>query len=404
MPELRSDVVKKLLISVALLPGVLAGATSSHAGVLTPAGLAAGGGGLTSFYVTGFELGPWQDYLARELTPTYLLPDNAAPLHISWLHSDQVMILPDFGQTLLNTSGINFRMDVEWQSSSEFIRPDFDTVTPSYQGTSFERQYFAPGMEHDIGEGGILGVSAVIAYQRYSAAGLGLWAAQTPDQHLFATPRYAPYAEETGYGTGVRLDVRQEVGESVTFDAGFQSRIDMEEFANYHGVYANPADLDIPARAYVGMAFQASSHSWLNVAVERVMYSDINAFPSRYLPNRFLSLLGDSSSPEFNWNDLTVYSVGWAWSDGRDQQWRFDLKTRTQPSPSSSLLNQALSDDLADSAMTFGYSRRTGIMSRLHFNAAWAPSEFAFGGSVLGVTTDNLDQDLEVEALWTLDF
>jgi long-chain fatty acid transport protein len=365
MPELRSDVVKKLLISMALLPGVLAGATNSHAGVLTPAGLVAGGGGLTSFYVTGFELGPWQDYLARELTPTYLLPDNAAPLHISWLHSDQVMILPDFGQTLLNTSGINFRMDVEWQSSSEFIRPDFDTVTPSYQGTSFERQYF---------------------------------------EHLFATPRYAPYAEETGYGTGVRLDVRQEVGESVTFDAGFQSRIDMEEFANYHGVYANPADLDIPARAYVGMAFQASSHSWLNVAVERVMYSDINAFPSRYLPNRFLSLLGDSSSPEFNWNDLTVYSVGWAWSDGRDQQWRFDLKTRTQPSPSSSLLNQALSGDLADSAMTFGYSRRTGIMSRLHFNAAWAPSEFAFGGSVLGVTTDNLDQDLEVEALWTLDF
>lgn len=399
---MRSDVVKKLLLSAALLPGLVVGAGSVNAGMLAPAGLAAGGGGLTSFYVIGFELGPWQDYLARELTPTYLLPDNAEPLHISWLHHEQVLILPDFGQSLLKSTGVNFRMDVEWQSSSEFMQPDFDSIT-SYQGTSFERQYFSPGIEREIGEGSILGVSAVIAYQRYSASGLGLWAADAPDQNLFLTPRYAPY-EETGYGTGVRLDVRQEVSEGVAFDAGFQSRIDMEEFASYHGVYANPADLDIPARARVGLAFQASSRSWLNVGVERVLYSDINAFPSRFLPNRFLSLLGDSSSPNFSWDDLTVYSVGWAWSDGRDQQWHVDVSTRTQPSPTSSLLSNALSQDMADSAMTLGYSRRTGLMSRLHFNAAWAPSEFAFGGSVLGVTTDDLDQNLEIEALWTLDF
>ncbi len=400
---MRSKVVRKLLCAAALLPAVMAGAPGAHAGVLTPAGLAAGGGGLTSFYVTGFELGPWQDYLARELTPAYLLPDNAAPLHISWLHSDQVMILPDFGEALLSSGGLKFRMDVEWQSSSEFIQPEFDSISPSYEGSSFERQYFAPGVEGSFGDGGILGVSAVIAYQRYSAAGLGLWAAETPEERLFATPRYAPF-EESGYGTGVRLDVRQELTEGIALDAGFQSRIDMEEFAHYHGVYANPADLDIPARARVGLAFQASSHSWLNVGVERVLYSDINAFPSRYLPNRFLSLLGDSSSPEFSWDDLTVYSVGWAWSDGKNQQWNFDLSTRTQPSPTSSLLYNAIEQDLADSAMILGYSRRTGLMSRLHFSAAWAPSEFAFGGSVLGVTTDNLDQNLEVEAFWTLDF
>jgi len=178
----------------------------------------------------------------------------------------------------------------------------------------------------------------------------------------------------------------------------------MEEFARYRGVYSQPADLDIPARAQVGLAFQASERSWLNVAVERVMYSDISAFPSRYLPNRFLSLLGDSSSPAFSWQDLTVYSVGYTWSDGEDQQWHIDLSTRTQPSPSSRLLNQALASDLADSAMVVGYSRRTGDRSRLAFNAAYAPSEFAFGGSVLGVTTDQLDQRFEVEAMWTLKF
>jgi hypothetical protein len=96
--------------------------------------------------------------------------------------------------------------------------------------------------------------------------------------------------------------------------------------------------------------------------------------------------------------------VGITWSDGGDQQWHIDLSTRTQPSPSSRLLSQALVGDLADSAMVVGYSRRTTDRSRLDFNAAYAASEYAFGGSVLGVTTDELDQRFEVEAMWILSF
>ena len=250
---------------------------------------------------------------------------------------------------------------------------------------------------------GILGVSAVIAHQRFSAANLGLFAARDENETFGLYSGYRPY-QESAYGTGVRLAVQQEVIGGIALNAGFQSRIDMEEFAAYRGVYTHPADLDIPARASVGLAFQASARSWLSVAVDRVMYSDISAFPSRYLPNRFLSLLGDSTSPDFNWEDLTVYTVGYTWSDGEDQQWHVDLSTRTQPSPSSRLLSRALEGDLASSAMTIGYSRRTGERSRLAFNAAYAPSEYAFGGSVLGVTTDELDQRLEVEAMWTLSF
>jgi hypothetical protein len=67
-------------------------------------------------------------------------------------------------------------------------------------------------------------------------------------------------------------------------------------------------------------------------------------------------------------------------------------------------LKNAIKSDLASSAMVVGYSRRTGERSRLNFNAAYAPSEFAFGGSVLGVTTDALDQRFELEALWTMSF
>jgi len=376
--------------------------SGAQASGLPVASFAAGGTGLTSFYVIGFELGPWQEYLAQELTPDYMIEDNALPVRVSWLKNSELLIMPDFASDLDPQPESWMNLNFEWQSSGDYFVPGAESDS-AFLGTSFQRQYFSPGFEHEYSDNGVLGVSAVIAYQRYSAASLGLRSATTPDRALWAVPSYSPY-EEAAYGTGVRLALHQEVINGVAVDAGFQSRIDMEDFAAFRGVYSQPADLDIPARARVGLAFQASERSWLNVAVERVLYSEISAFASRNLPNRFLSLLGDSTSPNFNWEDLTVYSVGFAWSDGADQEWRIDLTTRTQPSPTSQLLNQAIEGELANSALIMGYSRRTGERSRVQFNAAYAPSEYAFGGSVLGVTTDNLDQRFELEAMWSLAF
>ena len=395
---MRRKAVSAIIAALGLLPGL-----ASAQGIGLPAaGFAAGGTGMTSFYIIGFELGPWQEYLAQELTPDYMLPEDAQPVHVSWLRSSEINIFPDFAAGLQPAPETWINLEFEYQSAAEFLWQGVEPE-PVYEGSSFERQYFSPGVEHLFGEGGILGVSAVVAYQRYSAASLGLFAASEPGGDFGIYSGYQPY-QDSGFGTGVRLAVRQEVTPGIAFDAGFQSRIDMEEFAAYRGVYSQPADLDIPARASLGVEFRASERSWLNVAVERVMYSDISAFPSQYLPNRFLSLLGDSTSPAFNWEDLTVYSIGYTWTDGKDQQWHIDLSTRTQPAPSSRLLNEALAGELADSAMVFGYSRRTGDRSRLNLSAAYAPSEYAFGGSVLGVTTDELDQRFEVEAMWTLSF
>ena len=106
----------------------------------------------------------------------------------------------------------------------------------------------------------------------------------------------------------------------------------------------------------------------------------------------------------FSWDDLTVYSVGWSWSNGDDTQWTLDFSSRSQPTPSSRSLSQALEGDLADNSMILGFSRKISNDSRFNVNAAYAPSEFAFGGNVLGVTSDDLDQNFEIEAFWTLDF
>lgn len=395
--KVRSRLVKSILLALGMSP-----AMASAQGIGLPVvSFATGGTGLTSFYVLGFELGPWQEYLAQELTPSYLLPDNVQPVHVSWLRNSDAWLLPDFASGLEQKSDTYFYLNFESQMDSSWPAVDSVDYEPGFSTSLFERQFFAPGFEQHLNDDSVLGVAAVIAYQRFSTASLGMMSATTPENLWMSSNVYRPY-EESGYGTGVRLALRQEIVEGLAFETGFQSRIDMEEFAQYRGVYSNPADLDIPARASVGLQLQASERSQVNVAVERVMYSDINAFPSRYLPNRLLALLGDSTSPSFEWEDLTVYSVGYAWSDGDKHEWRVDFHSRQQPSPTSVLLSRALESDLADHALTLGYALATSSNSRLNLNAAYAPSEYAFGGSVLGVTTEDLDQRFELEALWTL--
>ena len=71
--HLRLRIASAVIAAMGLMPG-LAGAQGFG---LPVAGFAAGGAGLTSFYVIGFELGPWQEYLAQELTPDYMLPADA---------------------------------------------------------------------------------------------------------------------------------------------------------------------------------------------------------------------------------------------------------------------------------------------------------------------------------------
>jgi long-chain fatty acid transport protein len=386
-----------MILVAGLIPGLSVARTTG----LPMTGFSAGGAGMTPFYVLGFELGPWQNYLAQELTPDFMLDPLVELQPVSWMDEHAVVVLPFFAKQILGEPQTFMKVEIDWQYSNEIAMTSFDSFMRSHT-EGLERKLVSPGLMHRLNDSQMIGISAVFATQSFGVSRLGLQSYEQVPAGMRSTA-YDPYAE-TGYGAGVSLALRSEITDGVTLDAGYRSRIDMDEFANHRGVYSQPADLDIPARARLGLNFKATERSWFNVSVERVLYSDVGAFASRNLPGRFLSLLGDSTSPNFSWDDLTVYSVGWAWADNKGSSWHIDLSTRSQPLPSSKILSQAINSDLAQNAMTIGYSRQMSMTSRFNINAAYAPTEYAFGGNVLGVTTDELGQDFELEANWIWDF
>ena len=211
---------KKIVSTTIALMGLVPGMAGAQGLGVPVAGFAAGGTGLTSFYVIGFELGPWQEYLAQELTPEYMLSEDSQPVHVSWLRNSEVMILPDFARNMQQAqpeTWMNLRFDYEAASEYQWqgVEPE-----PVYEGSMFERQYFAPGVQHQFGDSGILGVSAIVAHQRYSAASLGLFATDSLGDDVGIYSGYQPF-QESGYGTGVKLAVQQEVADGLALNAGF---------------------------------------------------------------------------------------------------------------------------------------------------------------------------------------
>jgi len=401
----QTETVTHRLVSIAVLTVSLAAASSawsmprmSGSAHLAPyAGLA--------WYVAGFELGPWEQYLVNEITPDLERLSVREMPRVSWLQFDETILLPEFALPLMRAEGhkplrLSLRQSrislLLGESLSENIR----------RADRFEQSMVMPGLTRRVGDNSNLTVSAILASQRFGTAAMNLQPASSPlDMAGSGDSLYYESARaEVSHGTGLRFALSSELTSGVRLEAAFQSRINMDEFATVRGVHGASAELDIPPRVRVGFEFHATSRSWFNFGVSQIFYSDVGAFPSRSLPARFTALLGDRNSPNFAWDDLTVYSLGWRWHAADDVELFFDYRTRTQPRPTASTLAAALNSELASNAVMAGLSKDVGKRSRLHLNAAYAPPEYAFGGNLLGVVSDELDQDFEVQAMLSFDF
>jgi len=348
-----------------------------------------------AWYLAGFELGPWEAYLAGRLTPELDTVEPADIPDIRWLKIDHDIVLPDFAIPLVGESerpGLSFTTSRLSRSLKFGGFPDSGSGSAAAPG--FERSVLLSGITGRVDPFNSVSVSAVLASQQFSHSMLDLaeYTGEYRPVDFFAADR------ELSQGAGLQLGFASELLPRLMMNATFQSRINMDDLASVRGVHGASADLDIPSRVRMGLDMRASEHTLFTFAVSQVFYSGVGAFPSRALPARFNALLGDSSSPRFEWDDLTVYSVGMRWQHESDLEFKVDFHTRSQPSPTSPSLIAALDDDLAQHSLLVGLGKRMGERTRLDLTASYAPPEFAFGGNVLGVVSDRLDQAVEVAA------
>lgn len=345
----------------------------------------------------------WKDYAAASIAPSYDWYGVAAVQPPS-LRDTESLAPGTLAVGALRFNGLGDSWG--WNDAAAGIAPRhaaFEAggelngrlVNASFSGT---RLGFASGAA------GEFGISAVVARQHYATQGFGYgeWDGSYVNGRVVGV---GAGVHEASTGSAVRLDWRNELLEGgLRWDVALQSRIEMDPFKAYRGVYSEPGDFDIPG--YARFALEAPLGGRFSVVgeVQRVFYREIATFTSAALPTRFLALLGDGASPEFAWRDLTVYAIETRLRDGFDGQWSLRLASQQQPRPTSALLDRALDELYSDTNVALAYERSSDSWGRLRLGASYSPVTYFLGSSPYLQRGFETGRQLEFEAQWSVPF
>lgn len=259
------------------------------------------------------------------------------------------------------------------------------------------QEIFSPGViaQTRFGE---LEAGAVFAYQRFASWDLGAF---SNAQGAVGIVDNSGGRSESSFGQGVRLGMSGQLGERFDYRFGYRSKIDMDAFNTYRGVYAQPGDFDQPASVTAELGYQLTANTAFAVGFEQIQYGDIQPFLGSSLPNRVLALLGDATSPEFRWRDLNVYSAEWRWQPTGNDAVALRWSTRQQPTPTSGALRRALEDGYTHNNFAVSYVRRLTPGLHLGFSASYAPSSYFLGQADAFVRPYDDGEQIETELLLT---
>ncbi len=243
--------------------------------------------------------------------------------------------------------------------------------------------FLSPSLAVKLGENHALGIAPVFAMNRFAVQGLGAFA-----QFSNAPDKVSSNGHELTYGGGYRLGWLGRVLPGLRLGASYQSRIWMDEFRDYAGLFGEQGDFDIPESWNIGLALRLSpAHEFL-LDYQQINYSDIRSVGNAFDPNAFVNncaiprlfgdtaesadCLGSATGPGFGWRDMSIYKLGYQYVQAH-YKLRFGYSHTEQPIPSSEALFNVLAPGVIEQHFTAGasfrWSQRLWIDTALMYGA-----------------------------------
>ena len=351
-------------------------------------------------------LDQWRDYAATVVAPSFDWYAGQSGAEAPSVLSTSLAALPQ-------SVAIEGRLNVASAASAntalaDRFGPQFTPrglfAADALAGQGIASNYAGTRLAVSNGGAAEFGVTAIVARQQFATLGFGNgeWDGSSAGVRRLGA-NSSVY--ESASGSGVRLDASTAIGNSgLSVQSALQSRIEMDAFKAYRGVYSEAGDFDIPGFVSVAASLPLSSRVSLSGEVQRVFYSEVDTFTSAALPTRFLALLGDAGSPDFAWRDLTVYALEASLRDDYRGQWTLRLSSQQQPQPTSELLDRALEILYSDTNLAFDYRHQTPGFGEFRLAASYSPVTYFLGSSPYVRRGFETGSQVEFEAQWVVNF
>jgi long-chain fatty acid transport protein len=229
-------------------------------------------------------------------------------------------------------------------------------------GVDMMQLIIAPTMARKFTNGHALGISPLIAYQRFKAYGLQPFAAISSDPANLTNNGY-----DDSWGVGIRFGYYAELTPAFAIGAAYSTKIAMQEFDKYRGLFAEQGDFDIPENYNVGVAFKATPKLTIAGDYQRINYSDIPSVgnPSN-VPGVGAAQLGASSSSiGFGWDDVNVFKIGLEYQWSPKMLLRAGYNVTDNPIQARDVTFNILAPGVVTDHLTLGFTYSMGGGSEL---------------------------------------
>ncbi len=340
---------------------------------------------------------------------------------------NEAFLIPQFGQNWMLDSdsaiGLsifgNGGMNTEYKGGTALLGPQGTTIElpgtfgDGKAGVDMAQLFIATTYSQKISESASWGISGLIVYQTFEATGLGNFAGFSSDPANLSDKGSA-----SATGVGIRLGIQGEVAPGVTLGASYQPEIDMNEFDEYAGLFAEGGDFDVPSTFTIGLAWQISNERVFLVDVQQINYGDIGSIANGIEPLTDGSCipgptggtgdgcLGGADGAGFGWQDITVVKLGYEWKTSDEWIWRFGYSSADQTIADDQVLFNILAPGVIEDHLTFGFTRMIDSSSEFNFAFMYAPNVDVQGSNTFDpAQTVNIDMDqYEIAASYSRSF
>ncbi len=260
------------------------------------------------------------------------------------------------------------------------MNTDYRTSTfygSSHTGVDLAQMFLTTTYGRKITPNHALGISLLLAGQRFKASGLEAFAPFSSEPASLTGNGY-----DWSYGAGLKVGYLGRLRPDLQIGVAFSPEVQMSELDSYAGLFAEEGGFDIPASVSAGVAYEPVNALTLTLDYQRIHYSDVPSVGNPMLPNLVVQPLGSGSGAGFGWEDINVYKVGVRWDTSDVWTWRAGYSKTKQPIPSSEVLFNILAPGVVEDHFTAGFSRK---LDRGRFNVAvmYAPSQSVRGTNPL---------------------
>ena len=250
-----------------------------------------------------------------------------------------------------------------------------------HTGVDLSQMFLTATWARRIGQKQALGISAIGAYQRFSAQGLQAFAAFSSDPDCLSNRKHA-----SSSGLGVRIGYIAELTRGLSFGASYSPKVGMSRLNAYCGLFANDGRFDIPENLTVGLAWSPVKTLTFATDVQRVHYAGVSSVANPLLPNLASAQLGTAAGAGFGWRDMTTYKVGVRWEASPTLQLRAGYSYGKQPIPATEVLLNILAPGVVEQHFTLGLTHAVpNAPGRINLAVMYAPSHSVAGPNPLEV-------------------